>query len=97
MVTPTPPRLAEQILVDETCDDADPALPALADALSVIFDDEIFPNCGDVEITLWVLYRAELLDLMVERSLVVVTLTAPTPTTTGDVAADAVVAPTFTG
>lgn len=90
--------LAEQILVDETCDDADPSLPALADALSVLFDEEISPTCSNVEIPLWVLYRANLLDLMVERSLVVVTLTAPTPTTTtGDVAADGVVAPTFTG
>ena len=89
--------LAEQILVDETCDDADPGLVSLADALSVIYDGEIFASCGNVEVATWDLYRSALFDLMVERSLVVVTLTAPTTTTTGDVAGDAVVAPTFTG
>ena len=89
--------LAEQILVDETCDNADPGLVSLADAMSVIYGGEIFASCGNVEVATWELYRAELFDLMVERSLVVVTLTAPTPTTTGDVAGDGVVAPTFTG
>lgn len=89
--------LAEQILVDETCDNGDAGLASLADALSVIWDSEILANCGDVEIPTWVLYRSQLFDLMVERSLVVVTLTAPTTTTSGAVSGDSVVAPAFTG
>ena len=89
---------AEQMLVDETCDDTDPGLPALATALGNIYGTEFSATCSGVDIALWVFYRSELFDLMVERSLVVVTLTAPTPTTTsGAVSGDSVVAPSFTG
>jgi hypothetical protein len=89
--------LAVQIMVDGTCDDADPGAASLAAALGVIFDTEFPANCSVVE-SVWYLYRRELFGLMVDRSLVVVTLTAPTPTTTsGAVSGDSVVAPSFTG
>lgn len=74
------------------------ALTSLADALSVLFDTTVSSSCFELEIDTGILYRSSLFDVMVADSLIVVTLSNPTPTTTsGAVAGDAAVAPTFTG
>ena len=99
--------LAESLLSGGDCDDADPALPGLADALNTIFDtDEIEATCGGTAFATLIYYRTLLVERMIDESLVLVSVTAPTPTTTeppttqppAAAAAEAAeVPPTFTG
>ncbi len=92
--------LAQQILTAGACDDADPAIPGLAAALTTLLGDEGVPEtCGNVSFATGYYYRVLLLDRMVDESLVLVTVTAPTGPTTEPPAAAAATEtpPTFTG